>query len=356
MAKFATPADAEAALAAGDAELVGMSRALIADAALPAKARAGALAELRPCIMCNVCWGAIPLGRPLLCIYNPSVGHEATIDADAPPRAAVRRRVVVVGGGLAGLEAARVAALRGHAVTLLERASSLGGQALLAERLPGRADFGQMTRWLVRRVERLPIDVRLGIEATRAGVLALTPDAVVVATGARPPAPPAWAEGVDASRVLTTWDVLTGARPPGGAVALVDADGEHEAAGTAEMLAAQGFAVTLVTPFEFVGFYANYLSRIGMLRRLGQARVRLMTSSAPRRFDGAALEVENLYARTVEPIATDAVILAGPNRATATLADELGGAVGELHVIGDAYAPRKAAAAVHEGHRVGRLL
>jgi hypothetical protein len=356
MARFSTPADAEAALAGGDADLVGMSRALIADANLPAKARSGALDEIRPCIMCNVCWGAIPLGHPLFCIYNPSVGQEQTIDADAPPRAATRKKVVVIGGGLAGLEAARVAALRGHTVTLLERGPALGGQALLAARLPGRADFGLMTRWLVSRVERLPIDVRLNTGATVAMVRDLGADAVVVATGSQPPAVPAWVDGAAASRVFLTWDVIAGATPLGATVTVIDADGEHEGPGAAELLVADGRRVTLVTAFDFVGFYANYLSRIGIMRRLGQAGVRIVTAVAPRRYDGAVLEVENLYAKTLEAIPTDAVVLAGPNRASALLADVLRADVPELHVIGDAYAPRKAAAAVHEGHRVGRAL
>lgn len=361
MARFAAPDEAEAALEAGDADFIGMSRALIADAALPAKARAGRVDAVRPCIMCNVCWGAIPLGRPLLCIYNPSVGHEGTLDADAPPPAATPGRVVVVGGGLAGMEAARVAALRGHRVTLLERAGRLGGQALLAERLPGRADFGRMTRWLVSQVERLPVDVRLGVEAGAADVLALAPDAVVVATGSRPSldasdGPAARLAGAPPGAVASTWDVLEGRARLGASVALLDYDGEHEATGTAELLAAQGRRVWLVTPFEFAGFYENYLSRIGMMRRLLGAGVTILTATETRAFDGAGLVVENLYSRRAERLPVESVVLAGANRAEDGLVAALRGRVPALHAVGDCYAPRKASAAVHEGHRVGRLL
>jgi hypothetical protein len=361
MARFATPDDAEAALEAGDADLVGMSRALIADAALPAKARAGRTDAVRPCIMCNVCWGAIPLGRPLFCIYNPSVGHEGTLDADAPPPAETVRRVVVVGGGLAGMEAARVAALRGHRVTLLERAPRLGGQAVLAERLPGRADFGRMTRWLVRQVERLPVDVRLGHEAGAGDVLALAPDAVVVATGSRPSVglpdgPAARLAGAPPGAVVSTWDVLERRARLGARVALLDYDGEHEATGTAELLAAEGRRVWLVTPFEFAGFYENYLSRIGMMRRLLTAGVTILAATEARAFGDEGLVVENLYSRRPERLPVESVVLAGPNRAEDGLVAALRGRVAALHAVGDCYAPRKASAAVHEGHRAGRLL
>jgi hypothetical protein len=398
MARFVSAADAEAALAAGDADLVGMSRALVADPDLPDKARAGRLDEIRPCIGCNVCWGAIPLGKPILCIYNPSVGHEGTIDADAPPPAPTPRCVVIAGGGLAGLEAARVAALRGHRVILLERATALGGQARLAERLPGRRDFGEMTRWLVRQVERLPVEVRLGTAATAELVQGLAPDAVVVATGSvplvgaageapgwieatvalaaattgewasdgppgRPPAPldagsaPGGATGAGGvPAVWSTWQVIDGTARLGARVALVDREGEHEGAGAAELLADRGHRVWYVSPFDLVGFSMNYLSRIGATRRLLQRDVTVLTASEPRRFDGRTLEVEHLYSRRRAALGIDSIVLAGPNRAVSDLAGALAGRGAEVHVIGDAYAPRKAAAAVHEGHRVGRLL
>lgn len=354
MARFVSPADAEAALEAGDADLVGMSRALVADPDLPRKAREGRTAEIRPCIMCNVCWGAIPQGKPMLCIYNPSVGQEATIDVDAPPPAALPKRVVVVGGGLAGLEASRVAALRGHRVILLEQSARLGGQANLAARLPGRAEFGDMTRYLLRRVERLPIDVRLRTRGTAERVLALAPDAVVVATGALPPERRL---GGASRGVSTTWDVIAGRAPAGRRVVLLDRDGDHEGCGVAELLAARGARVWFVTPFDLVGPSMNYLSRIGAQRRLLSHGVTFLTGTTAIGYAGGTVTLLNLYARREARLRdVDAVVLAGPNRASAGLVEALAGNVPELHAIGDCYAPRKAAAAVHEGHRVGRLL
>jgi mycofactocin system FadH/OYE family oxidoreductase 2 len=355
MARVVSPGEAEELLRAGDADLVGMSRALISDPDLPRKARAGQADDIRPCIMCNVCWGAVALGKPMLCIYNPAVGREGEIDADALSPAGLAKRVVVVGGGLAGLEASRVAALRGHRVVLLEKAGALGGQANLAARLPGRSEFGEMTRYLIRQVHRLPIEVRLGTEATVEGVLELAPDAVVVATGSLPPEPRL--SGRNTGSVVTTWDVIEGRRKVGRRVALVDAVGEHEACGVAELLAGQGKRVWFVTQFDAVGPYLNYLSRIGVIRRLLNQRVVVITGTEVKSFSGGTLVLANLYTERAQRLrAIDTVVLAGPNRAAAGLFEGLRGQVGELHAIGDCVAPRGATAAVHEGHRVGRLL
>lgn len=353
LARILTPGEAEELLGAGDADLVGMSRALIADPDLPLKARAGRVEEIRPCISCNVCWDAVAQGKPMLCIYNPAVGREGEIDADLPPAAAVPKRVVVVGGGLAGLEASRVAALRGHRVVLLEKARALGGQALLAARLPGRGEFAEMTRDLVRRVERLPVEVRLGVEATAEGVLALAADAVVVATGSLPPEPALPGGG----RVVTSWEAIEAPERVGGRVAVVDADGGHEGVGVAELLAEAGRRVWLVTRFDLVGPFLNHLSRIGARRRLAARGVGLVTGVEVRSFAGGTLVLVDLYGGRERPLPElDLVVRVGPNRARDALARELRGKVPELHLIGDGYAPRKATAAVHEGHWVGRLL
>jgi 2,4-dienoyl-CoA reductase-like NADH-dependent reductase (Old Yellow Enzyme family) len=368
MARVVSPEDAEDALASGDGDFVGMSRALVADAELPMKARHGRADRIRPCISCNVCWGAVAAGKPITCLYNPSVGHEAAVNVDQPPAAVVKRRVVVVGGGLAGLEAARVAALRGHGVVLLEKSSVLGGQANLAAQLPGRAEFGRMTAWLIARVRELPVDVRLGVEATPELVLGLEPDAVVIATGSLPPEPRLESEDPAASgpmttvrgalpRITTAWDVIAGSVNTGDSVAVIDRDGEHEGAGVAELLADQGKRVWVVTPYDYVGFHLNYLSRIGVTRRLANRDVTVLPSMQPRRFEQGTLVLEHLYTRHEQPLdGIDTVVLAGGNRAVAALGDALRGKVAELHLIGDCYAPRKAAAAVHEGHRVGRIL
>ncbi|MBI4587444.1 MAG: FAD-dependent oxidoreductase [Candidatus Rokubacteria bacterium] len=354
MARIVSPREAEVVLQSGDADLVGMSRALISDPDLPRKAKTGE-GEIRPCIMCNVCWGAVSLGKPMLCVYNPSVGREGEIDPDAPPPASLTKRVVVVGGGLSGLEVSRVAALRGHRVVLFEKTGALGGQANLAARLPGRAEFGEMTRYLVSEVQKLPIELRLGVEATADAVLELSPDAVVLATGSLPPAP--LLPGARGGQVVTTWDVIEGRGEVGRRVALIDAEGEHESCGVAELLVAQGKRVWFVTRFDMVGPHLNYVSRIGVTGRLLRNGVVCVTGAEVKRVSGRTLILANLYSGQEHRLREiETVVLAGPKGAATGLLEGLRDKVPEVHAIGDCYAPRDATAAVHEGHRVGRLL
>src|SRR5689334_9690293 len=172
--RILTPAEAEGILEDGAADAVTIVRALIADPEWPEKARSDRTDEIRACTGCNQgCYGNLTQGYPITCVTNPSVGREATLGSGTLTRAAVRKRVVVVGGGPAGLEAAWVAAARGHDVTLLERADVLGGKIRLAERLPGRAEVADFADWRAAECGRRGVDVRLGVEATVDGILAL---------------------------------------------------------------------------------------------------------------------------------------------------------------------------------------
>ncbi len=239
-------------------------------------------------------------------------------------------------------------------MVLFERTGALGGQANLAARLPGRAEFGKMTGYLVRQVQTLPIDVRLGTEATVERVLELSPDAVVVATGALPPEPRL--PGARGGQVVTTWDVIEGRVQVGERAALIDAEGGHEACGAAELLAEQGKRVWFVTRFDVVGLHLDYLSRIGVTRRLLSRGVEAVTGAEVKRFSRRTLVLASFYSGQEQRLrGIDTVVLAGPNRA-AGLLEGLREEVRELHAIGDCYAPRNATAAVHEGHRLGLLL
>jgi len=201
--RYNTPQLAERVLESGSADYVVVGRALIADPDFPAKARAGRAEEIRPCVACEQgCIDRWFSALDITCVGNPEAGREGlegweTIDRRAP----TGRHVLVVGGGPAGLEAARTAALLGNTVSLWEGRDVLGGQLLLAARPPRQSEWGELLSWLVRQVEQLGVEVTLGRTADPGAIVGAGADAVIVATGARP-APPRWVEGWDSEKVV----------------------------------------------------------------------------------------------------------------------------------------------------------
>jgi NADPH-dependent 2,4-dienoyl-CoA reductase/sulfur reductase-like enzyme len=201
------PQIAEQVLASGAADMCGMTRAMIADPEMPNKARAGRADDIRACIGCNqACIGHFHKGLPVSCIQHPETGRELAYGRLTP--AARRKRVMVVGAGPAGMKAAVTAAQRGHEVTLWEAAAQPGGQALLAQLLPRRAEFGGIVTNLMREVERAQVRLRRGVRVTEEVLQAERPDAVILATGAVPHVPDLPTDGE--MQVVTAWQVLRG--------------------------------------------------------------------------------------------------------------------------------------------------
>ncbi len=269
--RIVDPAEADALIASGAADAVGMTRALIADPDLPGKVRAGEEGSVLRCIGCNACIAHYHAETPIRCSMNPRTGRELTMPP--PGSGAVgraRRRVVVVGAGPAGLAAAAEAGAAGDEVIVLERAAAIGGQARLFGAAPGHRETAET---LFANYEMLlardTVDVRLGAEADPGAIAALEPDLVVLATGARP-----YAAGPDLGDfpVVEAWDVLAGARPAR-RVLVADWGGEPTGLDVAELLAAERHEVTLITAAPMPGFSVHQYARHQYLARLERAGV-----------------------------------------------------------------------------------
>ena len=352
--RIVDPVHADRLVAAGQIDVVGMTRALIADPDLPRKAREGRLDDIRACVGANEgCIDRIYQGKPVTCVQNPASGREAEL-GDVTP-AATPRRVVIVGGGVAGLEAARVAALRGHRVLLLEKSSQLGGQVLLATRAPARAEYAGIVRFLARQITKLAVEVRLGVDATAALVVGEHPDAVVVATGSHPHVPPV--PGIDGKHVVTDRDVLAGEAKLGARVVVVDDVHTEQALSAAELLLDQSRHVEVVSPLFYVGQDIGVTSIAPLYARLYAKGVVLTPCTELRAVEGSTVIVANVFSGAERRIeAVDSVVLATGSRSTDSLYRALKGQVPVLHAAGDCVAPRGVHQAILDGTRVARAI
>ena len=351
------PVQAERVLAEGHADLVGVVRAQIADPEWARKSREGKVEAIRLCLSCNQeCVGRMGFNRWMGCIETPATGRERELGIGTLRLAPRGKKVLVVGGGPAGLKAATVAARRGHHVTVLERAGQPGGQVNTAIKVTNRAEFGDLVRNLLHEVGELGVEVRAGVEATPELVLAEAPDAVVVATGSTPnrQAFP----GADGPGVYDVSDVLEGRAQLGKNVLLVDTLGFHEATSTAEFLAELGCRVEVITQTLYVGQDLGVtLDLEHWYRRARRLGIRTTPDYTVLWIEpGKVNAIHNYSGRQRAFDGLDSVVLAVPRRANDVLYKALRGRVRELHRIGDAVAPRRAHAAIVEGERVGRLI
>ena len=269
-------ATARHAIAEGKLDMVGMTRALIADPHIARKVQNGQEHLIRPCVGASYCIDRIYEGNEALCIHNAATGREATMPQVVARTDGPRRRVVVAGAGPAGLEAARVAAERGHSVLVLEAAEQAGGQVLLIARSARRRELIGIVDWRLSELERLGVELRCSVWATAQDVLAEAPDVVFVATGGIPNTD-VLESGNDL--VISTWDIISGAVKPGQSVLIHDDNGNHPAMQAAELLAAGGAEVEIVTPERMLAPELGGLNHAGYARVLQRAGVRITINS-----------------------------------------------------------------------------
>ncbi len=365
LGRITDPAEAEGILARGDAELVGLARALVTDPAWPLKAQRGMARNIRYCVSCNSCWGTIIQGLPLTCDNNPRVAHANELDADLPA-AEQPKRIAVVGAGIAGLEAAMTAAQRGHQVTLWGQGAMPGGKAQLQSRLPISESLSSIADYQFMQLQRLGVELRLGQWVTAAEVLATQPQAVVLATGATmvwPQALPSrlrddgWVQ--DLREVVV--DLLKRPGKQAGVAVLYDLD---QTAGTyagAELLKDRFERVVILCGRESVAQDVPLVVRQRIQRRCAERSIEILTQVEPvwtdLMEDEGRLAYRSIFGDTLRYIDQVALITyATPRKPNLALWPALRDSGVPVHRIGDCLLAREPMSATAEGHAIGMAL
>ncbi len=363
LGRITDPAEAEAILRDGDAELIGLGRALVADPAWLKKSASNRAHDIRYCISCNTCWGTIiSYHRPIACVNNPRVGRRDETDFWPPP-ADMRRRVTVVGGGVSGLEAAWVAAARGHTVTLFGSSHTLGGRARLRVQLPGGETITSIYDYQQTVAARAGVEFRLGRHAGLKEVMETWPDAVVLACGADM-IPPDWLPLEERALVPDLRTAVAGlaglsVRQPGTAV-LFDADHSEGIYAAAELLDGLFDRVVIITPRDTIATEMQLVTRQGVLRRIAERRIQVITLATPvwsESFETGTLKYANVYTGDIGRIEDVAFLsYATPRKPLDELAHPLREAGVEVHLVGDCQSAAELLSATATGHAVGNAL
>ncbi len=345
------PQLAEQVLAAGQAHMCGMTRAMISDPEMSNKARAGKLDDIRACIGCNqACIGHYHMGVDISCIQNPLSGREITLGNHIA--AETKRKILVAGGGPGGMKAAAVAAERGHSVSLCEASSRLGGQALLAQLLPNRSEFGGIVDNLRREMVLAGVQIRVNTPVDRAFIEKEQPDAVIIATGATPfrPEKETGMEISDDVHAVDAWQILRGEVNPGSKVVVADWRCDWVGLGVAEKLALEGCSVRLCIDGETLGQNLQLYVRThwaGVMHKLG---VQLIPYARLYGADGDTVYFHhNASGEAIICEGVDTLVIAQGHKQNTALEEAIRDLGIETHLIGDCLSPRSAEEAVYEG-------
>lgn len=366
--RIRTLEEAEQLLREQVGDLIVVQRAHIADPDLVRKTREGRVDEVRPCISCNqgCVGGLLSLNMRLGCAVNPAVGFEQTLAEDLIVKTVTPKKVLVVGGGTAGMEAARLAALSGHQVTLVEASSDLGGTINVAKLAPWLHGLADMTLWQERELYRLGVTIRTNTYMETSDVLAERADAVIIATGSMPrmdgvqaAIPGVPTKGVGLPHVISTVDLLTtGAMQALPRTALVFDDvGHNEALSAAQWLVGKGVAVTFATRFGTLAPTVATWTRVEpQLERLLKGQFTQMTRMQLVEIKPDVCMLKPLQGDTLQTVSAEIVVLGLSRNSIHTLYAELQGKVPVLKIVGDARTPRDLQAAIREGHMAGRFI
>lgn len=361
LGRITDPAEADHIIAAADAELVALGRPLVTDPAWLVKAAEGRAHEIRYCVSCNMCWDTtVTWHKPIACDNNPRVAEPDEVDWKPAP-ARLRKRIVVVGAGVAGLEAAWIAAARGHHVTVFGRSRDVGGKTRLHAQLPGGEALSSIYDYQHAMALKADARLELGVTASAADILACKPDAVVLACGADM-LPPQWLpSNAGVPDLRSAMQSLVGhKRRDRGAAVIYDMDHTAGTYATAERLHELFERVVVITPRESIAAEVPLVTRQGVLRRLHQKRIAIVVHSEPswsERLEDGLLEYVNVYTGDVATIEDVAFLAyATPRVPQDAIAAPLRAAGLEMHLVGDCKFARGVMAATAEGHRVGNEL
>jgi 2,4-dienoyl-CoA reductase-like NADH-dependent reductase (Old Yellow Enzyme family)/thioredoxin reductase len=358
------PSEADGILARGAADLVGLGRALVTDPAWGEKSRQGRQADIRYCVSCNSCWAAITEHRALACDNNPRVGLADEVDW-WPPLSARRKRIVVVGTGIAGMEAAWVAAARGHEVIAFGAGVEPGGKTRLLTALPGGEGLSSIYDYQALAGKKAGLRMELGVRAGADDVRALMPDGVIVACGAAMTWPRAFPTGWREDGLVPDLrdcmaQLLKITQRQSGTAVVFDMDATEGTYASAEYLRRLFDRVVIVTPRDRIAEDVPLVNRLGILRRFAKLKIDVMTLAridADSRLEDGVLRVSNVYSGALEEI-TDVVLLtyATPRAPDLAAIEAFATSAPEVHVVGDCYAPGSTMAATAHGHRIGNLI
>ncbi len=336
---------AEQVLREGKADFIGMGRPLVADPDLPRKVLEGRVAEIRKCIFCNWCRESLFLYKPMRCSVNAVAGREGDYEIIRP---AAQKKVYIIGAGPAGMEAARVAALRGHNVTLYEKTDSLGGgQLTLASRPPHKEVFKNIIDYYSAIFQLSNVSIEVGKEKSARDIVEAKPDVVIVATGGEPLVPDI--ADVQKNHVVTSFQVLAGEVQTGQRVIIVG--GGSVGCETANHLAGQGREVTVVEMLDEVGIDMERWTRMALMDELSQGKVKIITGAIIEKITDQGVTAVNKSGSPFT-IEGDTVVLACGVRPVSSLEEELTGKIDEVYIIGDARSPGRIMDAIADGYAI----